>query len=272
MARARQQRRDTAQSQRTLLIVGALIAILIAAGVIYYVQQESNQTFEIDNPRFSSYAGIPLDDSIDSNREIDEAGDIDEGVVRGVLEDGTPFIGNPNAPIVFAEFSDFSCPHCASFEPEVDQLIDQYVRTGQLRLEYRPLTFVGGEFSITAARGAICAAEQGAFWEFHKELFRLQGTQGADYFTSANMETLADDLGLDGEELRSCMNSNRPDRTLRAAEQLRAEYDVNSTPTVIYRANDAETWNRFFDPNGEPVSRVSYAELGNLIGEFNTGS
>lgn len=274
MAKVRQQRQSarTAQNQRSLLIIGALVAILVAAGVIYYTQSESNQTFEIDNPRFASYAGIPLDDSVDSNREIDKAGDIGEGVVRGILEDGTPFIGSPNAPIVIAEFSDFSCPHCADFEPEADLLIKEYVRSGQMRLEYRPMTFVGGEYSITAARGAVCAAEQGAFWEFHKELFRYQATQGVDYFTQSNMEEIAEELGLNGDDLGSCMNSNRPDRTLRAAEQLRADYGINATPTLIYRANDAEGWNRFYDANGEPVSRVSYVQLGELITEFNTES
>lgn len=259
------------QNQMIIFGVFGLIAVAAAIGLIIWSQSESNKSFEIDDARFSAYAGIPLDDSIeDSNREITEKDDVAEGVVQGVLEDGTPFIGSLDAPIVLAEFSDFSCPHCADYEPEVEQLIRQYVRSGQLRFEFRAMTFVGGEFSRTAASGAICAAEQGAFWEFHSELFRYQSTQGANYFTTDNVVDIAKDLGLDDSKLRSCMNSTRPDRALRAASQLQTEMGVSSTPTVIYRANNSETWSRFYDASGQPTTRGSFSEIGQLIASFNT--
>lgn len=259
------------QNQMIILAVFVLIAIVAVVGLIIWSQSENNKTFTIDDPKFSAYAGIPLDDSIeDSDREIERGDNVEEGVVQGILDDGTPYIGSLDAPVVFAEFSDFSCPHCADFEPEIEQLIIQYVRTGQLRIEYRPMTFVGGEYSQAAARGAICAAEQGAFWEFHSELFRYQKTQGANYFTTDNVVGIGDDLGLDSDALRSCMASNRPDRTLRAASQLQTDMGVNSTPTLIYRPNDSESWSRFYDSSGAAITRADYASLGQLITSFNT--
>ena len=259
------------QNQYTILAVFGLIAIVAVVGLIIWNQSQTSQTFTIDDPKFSAYAGIPLDDSLsDSQRDVEQGDSVVDGVVQGILDDGTPFIGSLDAPIVFADFSDFSCPHCATFEPEIEQLVVQYVRTGQLRIEFRTMTFVGAERSQTAGRAALCAAEQGAFWEFHSELFRYQTTQSANYFTNANMEDLANDLGLDGDELRSCMASNRPDRALRAASQLQSDMGVNSTPTLIYRANDSETWARFYGEDGQPITRPSYGALGQLIISFNT--
>lgn len=72
-----------------------------------------------DASRYPAFAGIPLDTDAASvtGRFVVPTPDIAPGVVRGVLEDGTPYIGNPNAPIILAEYSDFSCPHCADLSP-----------------------------------------------------------------------------------------------------------------------------------------------------------
>lgn len=253
------------QNQMTILAVFGIIAIVAVVGLIIWNQNQTNKTYKIDDPKFAVYAGIPLDESIeDSNREIDKKDDLAEGVVQGVLDDGTPFVGSLDAPVVIAEFADFACPHCAEYEPVISQVILQYVRTGQVRLEYRGLTFVGAEFSRTATSAALCAADQGAFWEFHSELFRYQEIRGANYFTPDNMEGLANDLGLDGDALRSCMASNRPDRTLRAASQLQTEMGINSTPALIYRANDSENWSRFYGADGQPTI-PSAVQVGQVV-------
>lgn len=229
------------------------------------VEISTADALSLDDPQFAVYAGIPLDDSItNSNREIVQGADVAEGVVQGILEDGTPFIGSLDAPVVIADFSDFSCPHCGAYSPVIEQAITDYVRTGQLRLEFRPLAFVGGEYSRTAASGALCAADQGAFWEFHAVLFNYQETHGATYFTSDHMVNLANDFGLDGDALRVCMDSNRPERTLLATTQLQTEMGINSTPSLIYRTNDSETWSRFYGADGQPTIPSS-AQIGEII-------
>lgn len=242
---------------------GMLLVTILAAGCIFPIPATNAD-------RFEAYAGIPFDDSIDSDRAIGAASDVSDGVVRGVLHDGTPFIGSMDAPIVIAMFTDFACIHCVHYEAEADQLIQQFVRSGQLRLEVRLMIFVAREYSVASARSALCAAEQGVFWEYKKDLLMLFETEGEEYFTVPNLEALAVDLGLNVREWQSCMYSTRPDRTLRSAENLRADYGINAVPSLIYRANGAKIWNRFFDANGEPASRVGYVELGELIERFNS--
>lgn len=272
MAKAASSRASKQNQQRNLMIIGGVVAFLAVLGLVIYMQNRSNQTFEINDPAFAAYAGIPLDDSVDSRREIERADDVTDGVVRGVLEDGTPYIGSPDAPVVLAEFSDFSCPHCATYSPNIELLIRQYVRSGQLRIEYRPVTFVGGNLSIVAAQGALCAAEQGAFWEYHKELFRIQQSEAANSFTPTRMRELASDLGLDADELRSCMNSRRPDRALNATQSLMQEYGVNATPTLMYRLQGQETWSRFVDASGQPISTPSNLNVIRSLIEQSTAS
>ncbi len=222
------------------------------------------EPISFDDPAFTPYADIPL--ASEGMRDIRVADDVAAGVVRGVTEEGFPFIGSPDAPITIAEFADFSCPHCADFLPEWERLIAEFVRSGQLRVIYIPLTFVGGEFSVMSAFGAICATEQGAFWEYHHVLYNIQQSEGSTTFTLERMDTLAAAFGLDGEAFTECTDSAAGLDVLQAADALSQELGVNATPTLIFRLSDGE-WQRFLDDNGEPLSRQSYEYMSELIAD-----
>jgi len=65
------------------------------------------------------------------------------------------------------------------------QLIEQYVATGQVRLEYHHFIVVdgnvGGNESRHAAEASECANEQGRFWDYHAMLFANQEGEGRDW-------------------------------------------------------------------------------------------
>lgn len=230
----------------------------------------SNNPILDDPTRFPAFVGIPFDEESQSatGRLIVPAPDVAPGVVRGTLEDGTAYIGSPDAPIVLAEFSDFSCPHCAEYSTEVERIITELVRTGQARYEFHMVTFVGGQFSEIAAEAAFCAGEQGAFWEFRSFLFDIQRNESREAFNFGRMETAAIELWLDNDLFSLCMNSNRPASTLAADELLRTELDINSAPTVIYRPADSNNWQFFTDENGERATRGSFEEVRALVESF----
>ena len=82
--------------------------------------------------------------------------------------------GSRSAKVVIAEFSDFQCPFCKTWT-------DQYLAKLRTQLgENVALAFV--HFPIvqihphagTAGAAAICAGEQGKFWEMHDLLFSKQ--------------------------------------------------------------------------------------------------
>jgi protein-disulfide isomerase len=274
---AKRQAQKKKQQQQLLLFGGIAIAVLVIAGaVIYFTTQEATKVCAIDDTKcFDTYAGIPLSVEFGPARDDDGvklASDVAEGVERGVTEDGIPYIGSPNAPVVFAEFADFSCPHCAEYAPEVDRLIKDFVRNGQARWEYYPVTFVGGAFSRKASDAAICAGQQGAFWEFHQQLFNVQQAESREAFNTERMLELADEMGLDQDELRTCMNSNYPRQVLAAVDELRATLDVTSTPTVVYRPGGptASGWRFFTDSSGQQATRGSYDQVAAIVRQFNT--
>jgi protein-disulfide isomerase len=117
------------------------------------------------------------------------------------------------------------------------QVIDEYVSTGQARLEYRHYIVVdgnvGGSESRRAAEASECAAEQGQFWNYHDMVFANQQGEGRGAFADRRLEAFAEAIGLDTQQFNACFSSNRYAGAVRSDEQLATQYGVNSTPSVF---------------------------------------
>lgn len=77
--------------------------------------------------------------------------------------------GEKNAKIKMVEFTDFECPFCERAFPTVNAIMEKY--KGKISLEYKsfPLSFHPN--AQKAAEAALCAGEQGKFWEMHDDMF-----------------------------------------------------------------------------------------------------
>ena len=77
--------------------------------------------------------------------------------------------GEKNAKIKMVEFTDFECPFCERAFPTITAVMEKY--KGKISLEYKsfPLSFHPN--AQKAAEAALCAGEQGKFWEMHDDLF-----------------------------------------------------------------------------------------------------
>jgi protein-disulfide isomerase len=203
---------------------------------------------------------------------VERGEDVAEGVEQGINEEGIPYIGDPDAPIVIAEFLDFTCPHCMNYAPTVEQIIDEYARTGMVMIELYPIPAQGRAPSSTnAARAALCAGVQGGFWEYHDELFRIHSAENGNAFSSLDrIESIGDAIGLDGAEIRSCLNTNEPEAGLRTVQRLAAEYQAYSTPTILWRAGGSATWNTMPTADGQTGGGRSFEDIARLIESANS--
>jgi protein-disulfide isomerase len=101
-------------------------------------------------------------------------------------------VGSDSAPVTMVEYFRFDCPHCADFAAEVEpQLERDYIDTGKLRIEFHPLALEGDILNASAA--ALCAGEQGRFWEYCDLAFANINRA----FSKKNLRQYAGDLGLD---------------------------------------------------------------------------
>ena len=140
-------------------------------------------------------------------------------------------MGDPNAPVVIEEFSDFQCGYCRQFFQETEKpLIDQFVQTGKVYFVYRTLGDWLGPGSQLSAEAAYCAGDQEMFWEYHDALFTIQGQVE---FSPVNLLQLADTLGLDLNTFGSCVESYKYRNQVNKDRQDGISAGVRGTPSFL---------------------------------------
>src|SRR6185295_19398255 len=82
-----------------------------------------------------------------------------------VASAGHPTRGNAKAPITIVEFSDFQCPFCSRLNPTLEQVMSKY--GDKVRIVFRQYPLPMHQNAEKAAEAALCANEQGKFWEMH---------------------------------------------------------------------------------------------------------
>ena len=131
--------------------------------------------------------------------------------------------GNPKAPVMIVEFSDYQCPYCHQVEPTVKQLLAKY--GDKVSLSYRdyPLRANHSQAEI-AAEASRCALEQGKFWEYHDQLF------AGDKLDKDSLIGFARNLGMDDKQFGACITSEKYKNAIDTDLQEGAEAGVEGTP------------------------------------------
>jgi protein-disulfide isomerase len=225
--RQRQQRR-----QRQLALVVGLVVLAVAAAVVFIM---ANQPAEAPIPVESAarYAGIPQDKT----------------------EDGYPTLGDGSAPVKVIEYSSFDCPHCQEFhETVVPGLIDR-VRAGDINFTYVPVFGTGGVTNGEgAARAAVCAGEQDAFWPYHDALFTWQNVYVNTAFAQNRLASGIENLGLNRGEWEECLRSDLPDQVVLSLNEATDQVEnFAGTPLVLV--------------NGIPVSALDLDTINSAINQ-----
>ncbi len=119
--------------------------------------------------------------------------------------------GNPNAPLVIVEYSDFDCPFCKSFHVTMQKIIEEYGPSGKVAWVYRqfPLQALHPSAPMIA-EASECVAELGgndAFWKFSDMVF---GERGPNELTNVTLlPSYAEASGVSVTAYEECMDSGR---------------------------------------------------------------
>jgi len=140
--------------------------------------------------------------------------------------------GNPKAKAILTEYADFQCPACASYNPTVNSLLEQYPQDLMVVFRHFPLRGIHKNAQVSG-QAAFAAWKLGKFEEM-KDL--LYGTQ--DSWSNLNdprdvFVGYANEIGLDTEEFESLMNSDDAKRAVLDGEAEAARLGLNSTPSFF---------------------------------------
>jgi protein-disulfide isomerase len=151
-----------------------------------------------------------------------------------LIGQGSPYLGDPSAPITIIDFSDFQCHLCARYVKNTEPLINEtYIQTGQAALVFKHLPNRGFE-SMGAHMAAECTNEQGKFWQFHKLLYENQQGIDSGWVNGENLKKFASEIpGLDTEQYTTCFDTQAYKEIIDRDVKLANSQGFFDTPSFI---------------------------------------
>jgi protein-disulfide isomerase len=161
----------------------------------------------------------------------------DPGLLRGIPE-RNGVLGQADAPVTVTEYLDLQCPVCAEASHTVlPPVINDYVRTGKVKLEARTMHFLGPD-SVRAARVAAGAEQQGKLWAFLEAFYAKQGSENTGYVTDSFLREIAADAGVDADKALAYADSAAAEKPLVQANTDAGRLQIGGTPTFTIERGD----------------------------------
>ncbi|MBB1202649.1 DsbA family protein [Enterobacteriaceae bacterium 89] len=109
----------------------------------------------------------------------------------------TPAMGAKNPRLTLVSFTDYNCPYCKQFDPELEKIVHKYP---EVRLVVKLLPF-RSESSANSARIALTAWRQqpDQFWALHQRLMAKKGYHDDASILSAQQKTGTEAIKADGQ-------------------------------------------------------------------------
>jgi protein-disulfide isomerase len=241
----RKQRREQARAQRKALEeaeaagaarrkrltqLGIVVAVIVLAIVIVLVATGgSSGTKKI----------------VSGSKEATQTEKLVTALVGGVQQSGN-VLGSSTASVTLQYFGDLECPICRQFTfGALPSIIEKWVRSGKLRIEYRSLQTATREPEVfkTQQVAALAAGKQDKMWNFVETFYHEQGEEDSGYVTESYLQGIAKQVpGLNLPQWTS--DRNEPALASQIASDAQAANSAGFTGTpsfLIGRSGGAMT-------------------------------
>jgi protein-disulfide isomerase len=202
---------------RTLIIVLAVagvVAIALIAGSVLLTRGGGNDASSTTTGSGGTAAAVSL--------------------VAGVPQTGT-YLGKPTAKVTMRVYEDLQCPYCKRFTDDgaLPAIVDEYVKTGLVRLDWRGLAFLGPD-STKALQIALAAGKQNRLWEVMGLFYEKQGAENSGWVTDQLVDdVLASVPGLDAAKVKADAKSAEIANQIAAIQDEASTSGVNGTPSFF---------------------------------------
>lgn len=147
-------------------------------------------------------------------------------------------LGNPNAPIVIVEYSDFDCPFCKQFHDTMHRIMAEYGEEGSVAWVYRhfPINQLHPNAERLAA-ASECVAELGgndAFWSFANLIFNERSQN--ELTDISQLPDFAERSGVSRSAYNTCVEEGRYTEEIKSDIQAAIEAGARGTPYSVLMA------------------------------------
>ena len=160
---------------------------------------------------------------------------------------GAPFKGQPDAKVTLVEYSDYQCPFCSRHSRNtMPELQKNYIDTGKVKFVMRefPLTSLHPR-AVAASLAALCARDQGKYWEMHDVLFANQRKM-----TDDDIKSYSEQAGLDTETFVVCMDQGKYNAQVKSDLAEGRSMGITGTPSFAVGLTDPN------DPDKAKIMKV----------------
>ncbi len=213
--------------------VAIVIGAIFIAGSIYLSSPSRNVSLNVQN-------GIDGAQNVQQTPEMDVLPVTDEDHIQG----------NPNAPIVIVEYSDYDCPFCRVFHDTMSQVMQEYGDTGNVAWVYRHYPIVQLHPNAPKiSEAAYCVEElagNDGFWKFTNAL-----NESREVTTDANGNITKVDptdmgritefalaAGIDKSKFELCYNSGKYTEKVEEDVVLAGKAGAQGTPYSVVLVGD----------------------------------
>lgn len=193
-----------------------------------------------------------------------EGAEIANGTVRAV--DDTDYVrGNPNAPILMIEYSDYDCPFCKQYHETLNKIMNEYGVSGKVAWVYRqfPLPQLHPN-APEISEAALCVGSLGgstAFWKFTDMIFEERAID-----EQTNMVKLGDyavEAGVEKGAYATCLGSNQMEEKVKSSADEALQLGAVGTPyTILIVGNEQAVI------SGAQSYEVVKSIIDNLLGQL----
>ncbi len=168
--------------------------------------------------------------------------------IKDVKTAGDPYLGDANAPVTIAFWSDFQCPFCKAFETggvsgiptaaAFPDIVKNYVDTGKVKVVFMDFPFLGND-SVTAAEygRAIWKLYPSQYFAWRTAMYKAQDQEGdVGFGNAASIDTLdATISGIDAAKVKADVAANAAayDAAANADKAEGQKFGINATPSFI---------------------------------------
>ncbi len=164
--------------RQVAIVVGILVGIVVAISVATVIATGGNSNKGTLKPNSTQTKG---------------PGAKATSLLAGIPQRGST-LGDPKAPVTLQYFGDLECPYCKQFAlGALPSLIQRYVRSGKLKIEYRSLetATLDPETFKNQQVAALAAGKQNHMWEYIELFYREEGRENSGYVTERYLQGLA---------------------------------------------------------------------------------
>ena len=150
-----------------------------------------------------------------------------------LIENGSPVMGNINAPITIVEWGDYQCTFCYKFHQNTLDIINKdFIKTGKVKMVFKDFPLNGFDSKL-AAEASYCAQDQEKYWKYHDELFKNWGGERTGWITRESLDKFAETVDLDLKKFNKCLDDHKYENKVDLLYEFGKEIGIDATPSFL---------------------------------------